>query len=80
MGNKPRKFEALVSEQGLDDIGMSGRTIRVDQLVKGRMYAQADQRNYDAAGGASPPFFVDDIGCSRNISDMLKSKKIKEIV
>lgn len=74
-----RKFKALVSEKGLDDFGASGMTFEVDQLVKGKIYTQADQRFYDERGRNSAPFFVDDNGCSRDIASMLKSGKIVEI-
>lgn len=77
---KLRKFKALVNEKGLDDIGMSGLTFEVDQLVKGKIYTQADQRFYDEHGRKSKPFFIDDNGCSRDIECMIKNGKVKEIV
>lgn len=76
---KLRKFRALVNEKGLDDFGFSGHTFKVDQLIKDKIYTQADQSNYDEHGRNSPPFFVDDNGCSRDISSMLKSGKIEEV-
>lgn len=76
---KLRKFRALVSETGLDDFGFSGQTFKVDQLIEGKVYTQADQRNYDEAGRKSPPFFVDDNGCSRDIAKMIKEKKVVEV-
>jgi len=74
-----RKFRALVDETGLDDIGFSGMTFVVQELKRGKIYTQADQRYYDEAGRTSAPFFVDDNGCSRDIADMLKSGKIEEV-
>lgn len=79
MKTKLRKFISLVNETGVDDFGASGLTFRVDQLVKGKVYTQADQSNYDEHGRNSAPFFVDDNGCSRDIADCIKQKIIKEI-
>tara|TARA_R110000772_G_scaffold2410_4_gene8500 strand:- start:8740 stop:9006 length:267 start_codon:yes stop_codon:yes gene_type:complete len=76
---KLRKFKCLVDEKGMDDIGMSGMTFEVDQLIKDKIYTQADQRNYDKRGRDSAPFFVDDNGCSRNIKEMLRENKIEEV-
>lgn len=74
-----RKFISLVNERGLDDIGFSGLTIEVDQLVKGKVYTQADQSLYDERGRNSKPFFIDDNGCSRDIELSLKNGIIEEL-
>ncbi len=74
-----RKFMALVNKKGLDDGGVASFTFPVDQLIKGKIYIQADQSNYDEAGRNSEPFFVDDNGCSRNIKREIKLGTIKEI-
>jgi hypothetical protein len=76
---KLRKFRALSSERGFDDFGASGLTFEVDQLVKGRVYIEADRRRYDETGRNSKPFFVDDNGCCRDIADMIKSGIVEEI-
>jgi len=76
---KLRKFKSLVNEKGRDDIGMSGMTFEVDQLVKGRIYTQADESKYCEVSYKREPFFVDDNGCSRNIKDMLRENKIIEL-
>ena len=76
---KLRKFKALVSEKGLDDFGASGITFEVDQLVKGKIYTQADQRFYDERGRNSKPFFVDDNGCSRDIERSIKEGIVIEV-
>ena len=76
---KLRKFKALVHETGLDDGGGFSFTFRVDQLVEGKIYTQADQRYYDKAGRNSPPFFVDSNGCSRDIANMLRKNIVEEI-
>lgn len=76
---KLRKFRALVNEMGVDDGGDYSFTFGVDQLVKGRIYTQADQRNYDENGRNSKPFFVDDNGCSRDIEDMLREGVVEEV-
>jgi hypothetical protein len=39
----------------IDDYGFSGMTFEVDQLIKGKIYTQADQRFYDNHGRNSPP-------------------------
>lgn len=76
---KLRKFRSLINETGLDDVGFSGMTIRVDQLIKGKIYEEADRSKYDAHGRRSAPFFVDDNGCSRDIQHMLDNEYIEEI-
>lgn len=76
---KLRKFRALINETGLDDLGFSGKVFKVDQLIRDKIYTQADQRNYDEHGRRSKSFFVDDNGCSRNIDEMLESGKIEEV-
>lgn len=76
---KLRKFRSLIGETGLDDFGASGLTFETDQLVKGKIYTQADQRFYDEHGRNSKPFFVDDNGCSRDIEFMLKNKYVEEV-
>lgn len=76
---KLRKFKALVNEKGLDDWGDFSSTFTVDELVKGKIYTQADQRNYDAHGRSMKPFFVDDNGCSRDIMTALKNGIVEEI-
>jgi len=79
MESKLRKFKALVNEKGIDDGGVASFTFVVDQLIKDKIYLQADQRFYDDLGKKSKPFFVDDNGCSRDIEHMLKSGKVEEI-
>lgn len=74
-----RKFKALISEKGRDDYGVASGTFEVYQLVKDKVYIQADERFYDKALYKRKPFFVDDNGCSRNISTLLKECKIVEI-
>lgn len=76
---KLRKFRALVNLIGLDDFGMSGSTFKVDQLIKGKVYIQADQRFYDARGRNSAPFFVDDNGCSNDITRAVEQGKVEEV-
>ena len=73
---KLRKFVALVNETGLDDFFAAGLTFRVDQLIEGNIYEEADQDYYDHK---SAPFFVDDNGCARNIANMLSEGKIGEM-
>lgn len=75
-----RKFKALVNEKGLDDFGASGLTFEVDQLVKDKIYTQADQRFYDERGRNSKPFFVDDNGCSRDIDRSIKEGIVIEVL
>lgn len=80
MGNiKLRKFKSLVNERGLDDFGASGMTFMTDELIKDKIYTQANQQYYSGIGRTCKPFFVDDNGCSRNIDDMIKQQKIIEI-
>lgn len=79
MKMKLRKFRALVDEKGLDDLGESGIVFKVDQLIKGKVYTQADERNYEKVSYKRKPFFVDDNGCSRNIEFCLKEGIIEEI-
>jgi hypothetical protein len=76
---KLRKFISNVNEKGFDDGGVASFTFEVDQLIKGKVYRQADTTFYDENGRNSKPFFVDDNGCSRDIESMLKSNKITEI-
>lgn len=76
---KLRKFKALRNEIGLDDGGVASFTFQVRQLIKDKIYIQADQQNYDEAGIKSKPFFVDDNGCSRDIERSIKEGIIKEI-
>lgn len=74
-----RKFRALVSEAGLDDVGFSGITFETAQLIKDKIYTQADQSFYDEMGRNSKPFFVDSNGCSRDIAQCIKDGIIEEI-
>lgn len=74
-----RKFRALVSEKGTDDGGQFSFTFTVDQLIKGKLYIQADQRFYDEIGKNAKPFFVDDNGCSRDIEQSIKDGIIEEV-
>ncbi len=74
-----RQFRSLINEKGLDDVGFSGITFEVDQLIKGNIYEEADRRNYDSHGRNSKPFFVDDNGCSRDIRFMLDKGYVEEI-
>lgn len=76
---KLRKFRALVNEKGKDDLGFSGITFEVDQLIEGNIYLEQDTTYWDQHAKNSPPFFVDDNGCSRNIKDSLKEGIIEEI-
>lgn len=76
---KFRKFKALVSEKGLDDLGASGMTFDVDQLIEGKIYTEQDTEYWDERAKMSPPFFVDDNGCSRNIKDCLQKGIIIEV-
>jgi hypothetical protein len=49
-------------------------------LIKGKVYTQADLQNYERVSKRTPAsFFVDDNGCSRDIEELLKEKKIVEI-
>ncbi len=79
MDKKLRKFRALVDEKGLDDWADFSSTFTVDVLIKGKIYTQADQSEYDEMGRNSKPFFVDDNGCSNDIEYMLKNKKVEEV-
>jgi hypothetical protein len=74
-----RKFKALIQETGLDDIGMSGMTFICVSLEKNKIYTKADQSRYDYHGRCSPPFFVDDTGCARDIAYMLRNKLVEEV-
>lgn len=76
---KLRKFKSLVNETGLDDLGASRITFEVDQLIKDKIYIQADQSNYDERGRNMSPFFVDDNGCSRDIAKSIKDNIVIEV-
>lgn len=76
---KLRKFKSLISQKGIDDGGVASFTFEVDQLLKGKIYTQADQRFYDEQSRNSKPFFVDDNGCSRDIEYMLKNGFVEEV-
>lgn len=39
---KPRKFEALIDEFGLDDGGVASFTFKVQALAKGKIYEEMD--------------------------------------
>lgn len=69
----------MVDAKGLDDGGVASFTFEVDQLVKGKIYTQADQRWYDEHGQKSAPFFVDDNGCSNDIEWALAAKIVEEV-
>ena len=66
-----RKFEALIDELGSCDFGHSGIVFLVTSLEKGKVYTQS---KYD-----SKRHFTDDNDCSRNIEELLKENKIKEL-
>lgn len=74
-----RQFRSLINEKGLDDFGSSGMTFEVDQLIKDKIYEEADRSKYDSHGRNSKPFFVDDNGCSRDIRHMLDKGYVEEI-
>jgi len=78
---KPRKFRSLVNERGLDDGGCASFVFETDVLVKGKIYTQADPSSYceNSYARKSPPFFVDDISCSRDIANALRNGIIEEI-
>lgn len=76
---KLRKFRALINEKGLDDGGVASFTFEVDNLVKGRIYTQADERQYCKVDYVRKPFFVDDNGCSRDIEKSIKKGIIEEV-
>ena len=76
---KLRKFKSLISKKGLDDFGASGLTFEVDQLVKDKIYIEADRSVYDESGRNSAPFFVDDNGCSVDIAKALKENIVIEV-
>lgn len=67
--SKLRIFEALIDEYALDDIGMSGLTIEVQALKKGKCYPQCS---------VNKQYFRDDNGCLRDIETLLEARKIKE--
>lgn len=71
------KVRALVNESGLDDFGASGLTFTVHQLIAGKIYTQTDTKYWDERAKKSAPFFVDDNGCSRNITSMISSGKVE---
>lgn len=73
------KVRALVSESGLDDIGASGLTFPVQQLIAGKIYEQADTTYWVESAKNRPPFFVDDNGCSRDIRYMVSSGKVEVV-
>ena len=64
-----RKFKALKTEVGIDDLGYSGITFKVKALIENKIYTQKSGTNY----------IVDDNGCLRDIKDLLKKQLIKEI-
>jgi 5'-nucleotidase len=74
-----RQLKSLINEKGRDDFGASGMTFEVDQLIKDKVYEEADRSKYDAHGRNKKPFFVDDNGCSRDIQFMLDKGYIEEI-
>jgi len=76
---KLRKFKSLINKKGLDDFGASGITFEVDQLVKGKIYTQADETNYCEVSYKREPFFVDDNGCSRDIKHCIKNNIVEEL-
>lgn len=75
---KPRKFIALINEEGIDDIGMSGLTFKVESLRKGKIY---EERNPEYL---SKPYnhnvVIDDNGCWNHIGEGDFFRKFKEIV
>jgi hypothetical protein len=75
---KLRKIKALINEEGLDDFGYSGHTFTVDQLIKDKIYTQADTTYYEERV-RNHVFFIDDNGCARDIEEMIKNKKVVEI-
>jgi 5'-nucleotidase len=74
-----RQFRSLINEKGRDDFGASGMTFEVDQLIKDKIYEEADRSKYNSHGRNSKPFFVDDNGCSRDIRFMLDKGYVEEI-
>lgn len=74
---KPRRFEALVNEFGLDDIGLSGATFEVQSLTKGKVYEESNPKylcppnNYGVV--------IDDNSCWNHIGTPSFKLKFKEV-
>lgn len=80
----PRKFESLVDEIGLDDLGTSGITFRVDALIKGKIYTEHCKwvDAWDGKGGMKQVpsgYVIDDNGCWNEIGSDNFNKIFKEI-
>ena len=73
-----RRFVAVVTEKGLDDIGMSGLTVEVDVIIEGKEYVQVDPGDF--GGRLSEPYILDETGCLCSIDRLLGEKVIKELL
>lgn len=79
-----RKFEAIIDEHGLDDIGMSGLTFEVQSLKKGNTYNEHMTwvEAWDGHGGkkqAPSGYVIDDNGCWWEIGSASFKQRFKEI-
>lgn len=75
---KLRKFRALITEMGYDDIGMSGMVFETEAFIKGKIYTEADRNKY-SGGYSQKPFIVDHTACTRYIDDLLKDGIMEEL-
>lgn len=71
-----RKFEALIDEFGLDDIGMSGETFQVQSLMKGKIYKEQNPTSID---GHREGVIIDDNSCWWHYGTESFKKRFKEI-
>lgn len=75
-GFKPRKFEALIDEYGLDDGGVASFTFQVQSLKKGKIY---EERNPAYIEGHRNGVVIDDNACWWHYGTKSFKERFKEV-
>lgn len=73
---KPRKFEALIDEFGLDDGGVASFTFQVQSLQKGKIYFE---KNPEYITSKELGVVIDDNSCWWHYGTEEFKKRFKEI-
>lgn len=73
---KPRKFIALKDEFGLDDLGYSGITFKVQSLRKDKIYLE---HNPEFLSNKEKGVIIDDNGCWWHYGTTGFNERFKEI-
>lgn len=74
---KPRKFEAIIDETGLDDGGVASFTFEVQSLKKGKIYLESNPNYIE---GHQRGVVIDDNSCWWTYGTESFKKRFKEVI